>query len=41
MERIDLVLVEANRGRVATQGALQELRQRLEKAEQALRERSG
>ncbi|HVO12511.1 MAG TPA: hypothetical protein VMX54_17335 [Vicinamibacteria bacterium] len=41
VERIDLVLVESGRGRLSTQGALQELRQRLEKAEQALRDRSG
>jgi len=41
VERIDLVLLEANRGRLATQGALEELRQRLRAAEQALRDRSG
>ncbi len=41
VERIDLVLLEASRGGLSTQGALQELRQRLDKAEQALRDRSG
>ncbi len=41
VERIDLVLLEANRGRLETKGVLLELQQRLRQIEQALRERSG
>lgn len=41
VERIDLVLVEADRGRLETKGTLQELRQRLLRVEQALRDRTG
>lgn len=41
VERIDLVLLEANRDRLQAQGALEELRRRLKAAEQALRDRSG
>ncbi len=41
VERVDLVLLEANRGRLSMQGALQELRQRLEEAEQALGKHRG
>ncbi len=41
VERIDLVLLEANRGRLETKGALQELQQRLHELEDRLRDRSG